>query len=152
MITVSGVALGFVAYAAVDWVLSRRKTIPAATIDEDGNWSFPVDTFAQMLAIPVERRGRFIAELPLTLQRIWEMQDKYPLATLPGAVWVDDGKGELRPNIKNAPVGSGDDFSDRPLASGTSGSAQDRNGLDPKGAGPTAEGGDASPAQRGVLT
>jgi hypothetical protein len=30
-------------------------------------------------------------------------------------------------------------------ASGTSGSAQDRNGLDPKGAGPTAEGGDAQP-------
>jgi hypothetical protein len=31
-------------------------------------------------------------------------------------------------------------------ASGTSGSAQDRNGLDPKGAGPTAEGGDAQPS------
>ena len=31
----------------------------------------------------------------------------------------------------------------RLTASGTSGSAQDRNGLDPKGAGPTAEGGDA---------
>jgi hypothetical protein len=31
----------------------------------------------------------------------------------------------------------------RAIASGTSGSAQDRNGLDPKGAGPTAESGDA---------
>lgn len=117
MITSAGVALGFVAYAAVDWLLSLRgRKVLAATVDESGNWSFPVDTLAQMLAIPAERRDRFLEELPLTLSRIWEMQDRYPLQALPGAVWVDDGLGELRPNIINAPSQAEDDFAARPLS------------------------------------
>lgn len=97
-------------------LLSRRKRVPAAQLNESGHWAFPVDTLSQMLAIPVERRGRFLAELPNTLRRIWEMQDSYPLATIPGAVWVDDGLGELRPNIINAPENAGDAFATRPLA------------------------------------
>jgi hypothetical protein len=115
--TLSAIALGFVAYGVLDFLLTRTKRIPAAEL-KDGVWSFPVDTFEQMLAIPAERRDRFLAELPNVFRRIWEMQDRYPLATLPGAVWVDDEKGELRPNIVNAPVGSETAFAARPLDEG----------------------------------
>ena len=92
-----------------------RKRRPAATMDEEGNWCFPVDTFAQMLDIPVERRERFLAELPNIFRRIWEMRDRFPLGSLPGTVWVDDGLGELRPNVVNAPENAGDAFASRPI-------------------------------------
>jgi hypothetical protein len=143
--------------AAVGWavtylLLSWRKRQPAATVDERGCWSFPMDTWAQMLAIPVERRERFLAELPGIFRGVWKMQDNYPLATLPGAVWVDDGLGELRPDIINAPSGAGDAFAARPLASGMSaGTAETQSGSGRKPASPTAapSGGDAhTPPER----
>jgi hypothetical protein len=109
------VLAGLVLGISVAPFFRRRETVPAATLDEKGNWCFPVDTFEQMLAIPVERRARFLAEFPLVLTRIWEMQDRYPLATLPGSVWVDDGLGELRPNIVNAPAETGEAFAKRSL-------------------------------------
>lgn len=101
------------ATAIIVWGLFRKH--PRITVDDDGHWSFPVDTLAQMLAIPAERRERFLAELPNTLRHLWAMKDKYPLATLPGAVWVDDGLGELRPNVMNAPAGAGDAFAARKI-------------------------------------
>jgi hypothetical protein len=136
-----GAAVG----CAVTYLLSSwRKRQPAATVDDRGCWSFPMDTLAQMLAIPVERRERFLAELPDMFRGVWKMQDSYPLATLPGAVWVDDGLGELRPDIINAPANAGDVFAARPLASGMSaGTAETQSGSGRKPASPTAEGGDA---------
>jgi hypothetical protein len=115
MVTLSGVVLGFIAYGVLDWALNRRKRIPAATIDDNGNWSFPIDTFDQMLAIPVDRRERFLAELPEAFRRTWEMQDKYPLRAITGSMWTDDGLEELRPHVVNAPANAGSAFATRPL-------------------------------------
>lgn len=93
----------------------RRKAPARMRVDEQGVVSFPIDTLPQMLAIPPERRERFLAELPPILRGIWEMADKYPLVTLSGCVWVDDNLGELHPNVMNAPAGLADAFATRPL-------------------------------------
>jgi hypothetical protein len=94
-----------------------RKHAARMTITKDGHSSFPVDTLAQMLAIPAERRERFLAELPATLRRMWELMDRHPLAAMPGAMWVDDGLGEFRPNAVNVPDNyASDDFAARPIA------------------------------------
>lgn len=92
-----GVALaGYCVGAALN-----RPRQKAPYITETGAWAFPVDTLAQMLAIPEERRERFVAELPGTLRGIWGLQGKFPFVATGGAVWVDDGLGELRPSILN---------------------------------------------------
>ena len=113
---IAGALTVAVVNAAIDF--ATRKPIAKIEVNKDGHWCFPIGTWQQMLAIPAERRERFLAELPLSFRRMWEMIDQYPLTTLPGAVWVDDGLGELRPNVVNAPANSGDVFADRPLDPG----------------------------------
>ena len=112
-------ALGLATGWTLHSIVVAWRTRPARVrVNEAGHWEFPTDTMAQMLAIPVERRERFLVELPGILRGIWKLKDSYPLATLPGCVWVDDGLGELRPHVVNAPANSGDAFASRPIASG----------------------------------
>lgn len=80
-------------------IVSRPRT-KAPYITDDGSWAFPVDTLSQMLAIPEERRERFLSELPATLRGIWGLQGKFPVVST-GGFWVDDNLGELRPSILN---------------------------------------------------
>lgn len=89
---------------------------PRVKVDGDGNWHFPIATLEQILAIPAERRERFLAEFPSSLRHIWALKDKYPLASAPGSTWVDDAKGEFRPVVVNAPRGTEDAFRVRPLS------------------------------------
>lgn len=98
------------------WLAWRHNRKALISVNEEGFWEFPMDTLPQMLAIPAERRERFLAELPAMLRRTWEMHDKYPIRTLPGCTWVDDGLGEFRPQIINKPENAaGSDFDARPL-------------------------------------
>lgn len=100
--------LTFAYGAAVGWaftyLLNRTPRTPAGSVNDDGHWEFPMDTLGQMLAIPAERRERFISELPAMFRRMWDVMDAYPVSAAPGAKWVDDGAGEFRPNIVNAPA------------------------------------------------
>jgi hypothetical protein len=106
--------LGLATLPVLRWVFEKKPAIPG--VDEDGLYRCPVDTISQMLAIPAERRERFLTELPQSLRRIWALSDRFPVATLPGAVWVDDGLGEFRPNVINAPEALRDEFATTPLA------------------------------------
>jgi hypothetical protein len=106
--------LGFATVPVLRWVFNKKAAIPG--VDENGHYRCPVDTISQMLAIPPERRERFLTELPQMLRRIWALSDRFPVTTLPGAVWVDDGLGEFRPNVIGAPDSLRDEFATTPLA------------------------------------
>lgn len=103
---------GLLMGATLPSLLRKRERI---TVDEEGHWRFPIGTLRQMLAIPPERRERFLAELPDMFRQMWGLLDRFPMSTLPGSVWVDDGLGEFRPEVVNAPESVRGEFAPRPL-------------------------------------
>lgn len=64
---------------------------------------YEIGTIEQMAAIPVEARGRFLAEFPEILSSVAQAAELHDIinkvageevATLTAPVWVDDDKGE----------------------------------------------------------
>ncbi len=61
---------------------------------------YPIDTLAQMAAIPAEARARFLSELPSILETATAMNtmgallpDGMEVVSGKGAVWIDDDLG-----------------------------------------------------------